>query len=201
MVCRVHGAAHGRDVARDTRGRLVVNDEQPLDLVLFVLGQDLADAIRGRPLAPLHVDDVHPQSVPLGELDPEVTELPVARCQEAIARRHRVDQRRFPPSGTGRREDERLSRRRLEDLPDVAEQSGGEVGERGRAVILHGAIHRAEDALGHVGRAGDEQEGAAGHTLGPRKRRGKTQRDSALSYSAAFASPTPRMGGGTPCLS
>ena len=35
--------------------------------------------------------------------------------------------------------------------------------EVGRAVILHGAVHGPEDAVGHVGGPGNEEKVAAGH--------------------------------------
>src|SRR4029077_2204193 len=96
--------------------------------------------------------------------DPRVAEWAVGRGDEPVAWRQRIHERRLPPAGAGRREEERLPCRRLEHVPKIAQQSGGELRERGGAVVLHGAIHGPEDPLGHVGRAGDEQEIAAGHT-------------------------------------
>src|SRR5213594_902287 len=161
--------ADGGDVARHAGCRLVVDDEDPFDLVLLVLRQDLPDPVGWRALAPLDIDDVHAQAMPLGEIDPQVAELAVPRREHAIARRERVDERRLPPAGAGRGEDERLPHRRLEDLSEIAEQAGGQFRERRGAVVLHRAVHGAEDSLGYVRGAGDEQEIAAGHKKRPQR--------------------------------
>src|SRR5207247_2707046 len=86
------------------------------------------------------------------------------------------------PAGAGRGEDERLPRCRLEDFPESAEQAGSQLGERRGAVVLHRAVHGAEDSLGYVRGAGDEQEIAAGHRKRP-QREGKNTA-SGLRYSA-----------------
>src|SRR5207245_4792489 len=88
---------------------------------------------------PLENDDVHAQAVTLRQVDPQVAELPVAGREDPVARRTGVDERRFPPASARRGEDERLSRRRLEHLAEIAEQPCGELGERGGAVVLHRA--------------------------------------------------------------
>src|SRR5205823_11293225 len=124
MLCRVDRLADGPDVARHARRRLVVDDENPFDLVLLVLRQDLPDTVGRGALAPFDVDDVDAQAVTLGEVDPQVAELPVAGREDPVARRPGVDERRFPPAGAGRGEEERLPRRRLEYRAEIAEQSG-----------------------------------------------------------------------------
>src|SRR2546422_7104721 len=70
MLRRVDRAADGGDVARHAGCRLVVDDEDPFDLVLLVLRQDLPDPVGWRALAPLDIDDVNAQAMPLGEIDP-----------------------------------------------------------------------------------------------------------------------------------
>src|SRR2546422_4540147 len=74
MLRRVDRAADGGDVARHAGCRLVVDDEDPFDLVLLVLRQDLPDPVGWRALAPLDIDDVHAQAMPLGEIDPRSEE-------------------------------------------------------------------------------------------------------------------------------
>ena len=86
MARRVHCRAHGADVARDSGGRLIVDDQDAFDLVARVLRQDLADALGRRAFAPVHVEDVHPQAVPLRQVDPEMAELAVARGDDPIPR-------------------------------------------------------------------------------------------------------------------
>src|SRR5207237_455048 len=130
---------------------------------------------------------------PPRQAQPQRAEWSVAGREQPVARRERVDEGRFPPAGAGRGKDERLAAGRLEHLLQVAEQSGRQVGERRRAVILHRTIHRAQDALGNVGRPWDEQEVTAGHK-GVLDERGKTKREPAalasrirLSYAATPA--------------
>ena len=87
---RVSGAVqrppHGGDVARHPGRGLVVDDEHALHLMRRVGGENLLDALDRCALAPFHVDDVHAQSVPLGEIDPQMAELPVARGEDAVSR-------------------------------------------------------------------------------------------------------------------
>src|SRR5947208_2675028 len=83
--------------------------------------------------------------------------------EQAVAGRQRVHEGSFPPARPRRGKNERLAGGRLEHLLQVAEQSGRELGERGGAMIFHGAVHRAQDPLRDVGRPWDEQEVAAGH--------------------------------------
>src|SRR5438094_5912070 len=118
----------------------------------------------------------------LGEIDPQVAALVAQRIDLQLALRVRVDERCLPAAGAGRGEDERLPRCRLEDFPEIAEQAGGQLGERRGAVVLHRAVHGAEDSLGYVRGAGDEQEIAAGHKKRP-QREGKNTA-SGLRYSA-----------------
>src|SRR3989475_2381627 len=182
MLRRVDRAADGRDVARHAGCRLVGDDEDPFDLVLLARRQDPPDPLGWRALAPLDIDDVHAQAMLWAEIDPQVANLAVPRRGHPIAGRERVDERCLPPAGAGCGEDERLPRRRLEDFPEIAEQAGGQLGERGGAVVLHRAVHGAEDSLGYVRGAGDEQEIAAGHKKRP-QREGKNTA-SGLRYSA-----------------
>jgi hypothetical protein len=85
-----------------------------------------------------------------------VTELSVAGREQPVAGRQRVDEGRFPAARAGRLKNEGLAGGRPEYLLQVAEQAGRQVGKRGGAVVLHRAVHRAQDPLGHVGRAWDE---------------------------------------------
>ena len=203
MLGGVDGAAHRAEVARHAGSGFVVDDQHALDLVLTVLGQDRLDAVHGRSLAPLHVDDVHPHPVPLRQVDPQVAELSVARREQTVAGRQRIDERRFPAAGPRRGKDEWLAGGGLEHLLQVAEQAGRQVGERGRAVILHGAVHRAQDPLGHVGRSWDEEEITAGHkvVLDEREKQSENRRLSLVDWAKLRGHPrtaTPRMGRSAP---
>ena len=120
MLRRVHRAADGPNVVRDAGRGLVLDDQYTLDLVLFVFGEEVLDPLDRRALAPLHVEDVHAQAVPLREVDPQVAELAQAHRDDPVPRRQRVDERRFPAAGACRGKDERLSGGGLEDLLQVA---------------------------------------------------------------------------------
>ena len=58
--------------------------------------------------------------------------------------------------------------RGLEDLLEILEDGRRQRREVRRPVILHGAVHGAEDPIGHVGGPGNEEVIATGHrgTLG-----------------------------------
>src|SRR5207244_11793300 len=140
-----------------------VNDQHALDLVLPVGGEDLLDALDRGALAPLDVQDVHPQADPLRQIDPQVAELPEARREDAVARGKRVRERRLPAAGARAREDKHLSGRGLEDLLQILEQGKRQLWKGGRAVILHRAVHGAQDALGDVRGTGNEEEVATGY--------------------------------------
>ena len=77
--------------------------------------------------------------------------------QHAVARRQRIDQRRFPGAGAGRGvDDDRIGG--LENGLDAVEAALGELGEFGTAVVDDRRIHRAEHAVGQRRRPWDLQE-------------------------------------------
>ena len=133
--------------------------------MLLVSGEDLLDPARGRSLTPFDVQDVHPQPVPLGHLDPQVAELPVARREHAVARRQGVDQGRLPGARAAAGEDERLTGRGLEQPLQVPEQPDRQLGEHRGPVILHSAMHGAQDSVRDVRGPGNEEEVTASHSL------------------------------------
>ena len=165
----VHGTAHRAHVARDAGGRLVVHDQDALDLVRGVAAQDIPDLVYGRPFSQLDVQHVHLNAMLLGELDPEVSKLAVAGGEQAVAGRQGVGEGRLPGPRAARREDERLTGGGFEESFQVAEKAGRQLGERRGAVVLHGAVHGAEDPVRDVGGPGDEEEVAAGHSVALRE--------------------------------
>jgi hypothetical protein len=90
MLRAIHRLPDGGDVAGHAGGGLVVDDEHALDPVRHVVGQRLLDPFDRRAFAPLDVEYLHVQTDPLGQVDPEMTELPVSRRQDPITRRERV---------------------------------------------------------------------------------------------------------------
>src|SRR2546430_6579601 len=55
------------------------------------------------PYTTLFRSDVHAQSMPLGQVDPQMAELPVARGEDAVSRRQRIDEGRLPAAGADRK--------------------------------------------------------------------------------------------------
>src|SRR2546422_3921527 len=70
---------------------------------------------------------------------------------------------RSPAAGAGAREDKHLSGRGFEDLLQILEQGKRQLRKGGRAVILHRAVHGAQNALGDVRGTGNEEEVATGY--------------------------------------
>src|SRR5207245_6123216 len=158
--------------------------------------QDLLDALDRGALAPLDVQDVHPQADALRQIDPQVAELAEARRQDAGAGGERVRERRLPAAGVGAREDKHLSGRGFEDLLQILEQGKRKLRKGGRAVILHRAVHGAQNALGDVRGTGNEEEVATGYPRhrGVLRMGRKTKRE-----PAALAEVTPAPPFSTPC--
>jgi hypothetical protein len=161
---RVHLAPHGRDVRGDAGRGLVMGDEDGLDLAVAVAAETAAEFRRGAGRAPGHVDDLDLKAHAFRHLGPERREGAVPRHQHLVAGRQRVGDRRFPGRRARARDQRDARRRAAEDGGHVAQERAHERGEFGRAVVRHRDRHRAADALGQVGGAGDEEMGKAdGH--------------------------------------
>ena len=135
--------------------------EHALDPVVLVRLQYLFIAVDRDPFAPLGLQYLNVISQALRHDDPQMAELPEARREKPIAGRKGVGERRFPGAGTGRGEDEYLTRGGLEHLLQIAEQAGRQLRELGGAVILHCDHHRPLNAVGNIRGPGNEQEIAA----------------------------------------
>ena len=152
MLGGVHGAAHGGDVAGDAGGRLVMHDHDALDLVVLVGAERFLDAVWVDAGAPLLLLDDDLEAMTAGKLDPQMAELAEARGKHLVAGGAGIGQRRFPGAGAARGIDDDLAVACLEDLLEVFEQRQSQLGEIGGAMVLHGDVHGAQDAVGHVGR-------------------------------------------------
>ncbi len=83
-------------------GGLVVHDAHCLDRVRAVLRQTRLDRCRIGAVPPVAGEELHLEPEPVGQAPPERGELAGLVHQHAIARRQRVDQRRFPRAGARR---------------------------------------------------------------------------------------------------
>ncbi|MNR09536.1 hypothetical protein D3C85_1257410 [compost metagenome] len=122
-----------------------------------VLGQPGADGGGIHAVAPVAHQEFGIQAELVGHLLPQRGEVAGLEHQHAVARGERIDQRRFPRARSGCRIDHnRLGG--LEDLADVRQHLLAELLELGAAVVDGGVVHRAQHAVGHVGRTRDLQE-------------------------------------------
>ena len=152
MLGGVDGAAHGGDIAGDAGRRLVMHDHHALDLVVLVGAKRLLDALGIGAGAPLLLLDDDLEPVTAGELDPQMAELAEAGGEQLVAGRQGIGQRGFPGAGAARREDDDLAVPGLEDLLQVFVERQRQLGKIGGTMVLHGDMHGAQDAVGHIGR-------------------------------------------------
>jgi hypothetical protein len=87
-----------------------------------------------------------------------MAELAEAGDEHFVARSKRVGERSFPGAGAARREDDDLPLFGLEDSLQPLVKRQGQLGEVRGPMILHGDMHRPQDAVRNIGRAGNEQE-------------------------------------------
>jgi hypothetical protein len=92
----IEPAAHAGYVAGDAGGRLAVTDEHGLDVMPLVGVEARLDHVKRNTFAPLHVDDVDVETVPAGEVGPQVRELAEDGDHHLVAGRERVGHRRLP---------------------------------------------------------------------------------------------------------
>ena len=137
-----------------------MDDHHGLEGVTLVGGEPRLDSRGIDAATPVagHVLDRDAQS--LRELLPERRKMPGLEGEHAIARRERVDERRFPGARAGSAID-RDRRLRAEDPLHARDHVLGEREEIGSAVIDGGAVDRAQHPVRYIGRTGDLQEVAA----------------------------------------
>ena len=156
----VEGPSYEWDPAGDPRRRLVVDDAHRLDASLGVIRQMRFDLVGVDAMAPVtgQKDDVEPEL--LGELFPQGRKVPGLDHEDAVARRQRVDQRRFPGSRTRRRvHDDRLAR--LKHLPHPVQDVVRQLAKLRSPVINGGAVPWLREC--GPGRSSDlESEGSGG---------------------------------------
>ena len=72
MTKIIQNPAHGRDIARHTRCRLVMASQDSFNLVALISFKDPCVFLNRNALSPLDVDHLDIQLMPLTEIDPEV---------------------------------------------------------------------------------------------------------------------------------
>ena len=157
MPCGIERAAHGRDIAGDPGRGLVVDHADRLDDMRVVFREARLDLRRIDAAPPVARQEqrVEPESDrdPL----PERREVSGLDHQHTVAGRERVGKGRLPRAGPRRREEHHRVTR-LNDRPHPGEHLAGQLLERGPAMVDGRRRHRAQHAVGHVGRPGNLQE-------------------------------------------
>src|ERR1700736_4521631 len=87
-----------------------------------------------------------------------MAKLAEASDEHLVVRSKRIGERRFPRARATRRKDDDPPLFGLEDLLQPLVKRQSELGEVGRSMILHGDMHRAQDAVRNIRRARNEQE-------------------------------------------
>src|SRR6516164_5621892 len=155
MIELVEKLAHAQHIGRDTRRRLVVRDEDGLDLVLLVRGQTLQVLIDRYALAPFDIDGVDVEAKALAEIDPQQRELAKYGGQHLVAGRQRVGDSRFPAASTRTGKNKDLAALGLEDLLQIAKERQRELRKVRRAMIFERNVHGLANTERHIRRAGD----------------------------------------------
>ena len=122
--------------AGDAGGGLVVDDHHGLDRVAGVGGEALLHGLRRDAVAPVAGHEVDLEAELAGHLLPQGGEVAGLEAEDAVTGRERVDERRLPGAGAGRRvDDHRLRRaeRRLDRLEHLLAERGERRARGGRS--------------------------------------------------------------------
>src|SRR5439155_463501 len=167
VSCRIDRLAYRADAGCDSGRSLVVHDAHGLDPLLAIFLELGLDRNRIDAAAPVGGDEVDREAELRRHLVPQRSEMPGLEHEHAVARRERVDERRLPGAGA-RGGIDHDGRPGLEHGLEPFEDLQPHGAELGAAMIHRGAVDRAQNAVGHVGRPGDLQEMASapvGHDL------------------------------------
>ena len=153
----IDGLAHGADVGHHAGRCLVVDDAHSLDGMARIFLQAHLDGGGIGRLAPVATHEFRFDTKLVGHLLPERSEVAGFPHQYRVAGRQCVDEGGFPSSGTGCGiDDNRLFC--LENLANGPQDLFCQRVELRPAVVDRRMIHRAQDAVGNVGRPRDLQE-------------------------------------------
>ena len=137
-----------------------MDDANGLDLVANILAKALFDSCRICTAAPITFDEFRRDTNARGELVPQAGKLAGLEHQDLFVRAERVDQRRFPSTGTGGWiDDYRVFG--LEHHLEAIQAGVAEISEPGPPVVHGGVVDRTKNPVGHVGRAWNLQKMSA----------------------------------------
>ena len=163
MARLVEGAAHRGHVAGHARRGLVVDDQDGPQLMGRVGTEPLGHPTGGHAFAVGHLETVDLDAEGGGGPAEVVREVAVDDPEDAVARRQRVDHRRFPAARARARVQDRVPPLGLEHNPEPGQDLADQRRELRAAVVDDRLRHRPHDPLGDEGRAGDLQERPTGH--------------------------------------
>ena len=156
MFDAVHRAADGGDITCHAGGGFVLAHQDRLDVVAFVGFQRRQVLIHGRAFTPRRLDHLDLESESARHVGPQVAELAEACDENLCAGIETVRERRLPATGARRGEEERMSGDGFENRLQAVKASACEAREVGRAMILRGNRHGAQDAIRNIGRTWDK---------------------------------------------
>ena len=134
-----------------------MHDHDRLDLVLAIGGKAGLDLLEVGAMAPVAGQKIDVELEFVGNPAPQHGKLPGLGHQHLVAGLQRIDDRRLPGAGTGRRIDDHrlLGAEHPLHRPQHRVSDFGEFG----APVVHGRhVHRAQHPVRHVGRSGNLQK-------------------------------------------
>ena len=137
-----------------------MHDHYRLDVVIPVGGQFCLDVFRVDAMAPVTVDKLDVQAEVSSDAFPQRGEMTRFEHQDLVPGRQRVDQCGFPGAGTRGGIYDHVARG-FKNLLQALQDFECELGEF-RTAVVHGRhIHRAQDAVRHIGRPRNLQKMAS----------------------------------------
>ena len=163
MICAIQRTTYRTNICRHTRCSFVVHCQHPFVPVRRIGSECGFEFINRNGIAPGRFNDIDGVAQRARIVDEQVRKLTKAHRQQFIARVERVGQRCLPHTRSRTRKHEYLATSQSKYLRQPIEHGTRELWKRAGPVILHGAVHRPHNAIGHVGGTRDKQEGTSGH--------------------------------------
>ena len=167
MSHSIHRSTNSGNVATHTGSGFVVGNQDRLDVMARVGGENFPVAVGRRAAAPFAFDHLDIEIVTLAEIDPAVREHAVTGDQHLVTGRQRVGHGRFPTTGAAGREGDHFAIGGAEHLFAVAQDRREGFDEVGRTVVAGLDMHRAAQAVRDIGGAWDKNRVLIGHGAAP----------------------------------